>query len=217
MTDIKEALFREKLVIIARGIPVGVLTDAARAMAQVGIRLLESTFDHRLKDPIADNVEKIAALRRTFGQELRIGAGTVLTADEAQAAFDAGAEYILAPNTDAQVIERGKKLGMAVIPGAMTPTEICAAWNLGADMVKLFPADDLGLRFMQNLRGPLPHIPLMATGGVNPVTIPQILEHGAAAVGTGVTVLRRDLLDKRDYEGIAVLAKMHLDAIRLHG
>ena len=215
MTDVKAEIFREKLIIIARGVPVNPLTEAARAMANAGVRLLESTFDHALKHPIADNAEKIAALCRAMGGRMLIGAGTVLSEDEAQAAFDAGARYVIAPNTNPRVVARAQKLGMPVIPGAYTPTEICAAWDLGADLVKLFPADDAGLHYLQNVRAPLAHIPLMVTGGVNPATIPPFLAAGVAAVGTGVTVLRRDLLERGDFAGIGTLAKMHVDAVRL--
>ncbi len=215
MTHVKDTILKEKLVIIARGIPTEILVEAAGALLEAGVCLLESTFDHTKSDPIKDNAEKISALVNAYGDKLLVGAGTVLSVDEAQAAFDAGARYIIAPNTNPRVIERTKKLGMLSIPGAMTPSEICAAWDMGADIVKLFPADDVGLHYIKNLRGPLPHIPLMATGGVNPVTIPQMLDAGIDALGTGVTVLRRDLIEKRDFDGIRTLAKMHVDAIRL--
>ena len=102
---------------------------------------------------------------------------------------------------------------MASIPGAMTPTEIKRAYALGADIVKLFPADDLGYHYIQNLTGPLPHIPLMATGGVNPQTIPEFLSRGILAVGTGITVFRPDLVAAEDYAGIKSLAQEHVEAI----
>lgn len=215
MCSCLDKILKEKLIVIARGIPLDILLRATQAITGAGVHLLETTFDHRIKDPLADNAAKIKALRKAFGEKLLIGAGTVLSADEAQAAFDAGASYILAPNTNPSVIKRSKKLGMVSIPGAVTPTEICTAWDTGADIVKLFPADDVGFHYIQNIRGPLPHIPLLATGGVNPVTIPKFLELGVAAVGTGITILRPDLVAKQDYEGIATLAKMHVDAVRL--
>lgn len=124
-------------------------------------------------------------------------------------------EYVLSPNTDLDVIRETKKLGMFSIPGAMTPSEICAAWKAGADIVKLFPADDLGFHYIQNLKGPLPHIPLMATGGVNPNTIAQFLSAGISACGTGVTVLKKNFIANCDYEAIRDLAKMHREAVRL--
>ena len=215
MNDCLTQIKREKLVILARGIPVEILLQALKACAEAGVTLFESTFDHRLTDPITENREKLKALKKALGNRIRFGAGTVLTKDEVQAAFDAGAEYIISPDTDEEVITETKRLGMLSIPGAMTPSEVKRAWKLGADMVKLFPADDLGMHYIQNLKGPLGHIPLMATGGVNPVTIPQFLKAGITAVGTGITVFRPDLVAKEDYEGIRTLAKMHVDAVRL--
>ncbi len=206
-------LKRDKLVVIARGIPTDVLLRAAEACAEAGVAFLESTFDHRRDDCIADNAAKISALVKEFGDRLRIGAGTVLTPEEARVAHDAGAEYIISPDTDPAVVAETKRLGMASIPGAMTPTEIKRAWSLGADVVKVFPADDVGMHFFDNLRGPLPHIPLMATGGVNPQTIPEFLKRGAVAVGTGITILRPDLVATRDYAGIRALAAAHVAAI----
>ena len=128
---------------------------------------------------------------------------------------EAGASFIVSPDSDPDVIAETKRHGMASIPGAMTPTEIKRAYALGADIVKLFPADDLGYHYIQNLKGPLPHIPLMATGGVNPQTIPEFLSRGILAVGTGITVFRPDLVAAEDYEGIKALAKAHVDAVRL--
>lgn len=210
-----QALLRDRLVVIARGIPADFLSQAALALRDAGIRHIESTFDHSLQDYVADNVRKLRALKDALGDTARVGAGTVLTVEEVRAAADAGCEYIISPGTDADVIAETKRLGMLSIPGAMTPTEILTAWKLGADIVKLFPADDLGMHYLQNLRGPLPHIPLMATGGVNPATIPEFLRLGVAAVGTGVTIFRRDLVDARDARGIAALGRMHVEAIRL--
>ncbi len=212
--NIVDQLKRDKLVVIARGIPCDVLLRAAEACFEAGVTLLESTFDHRLDNPIADNTAKIAALVREFPGRIRVGAGTVLTPEEARAARDAGAEYIISPDSDPDVIAETKRLGMASIPGAFTPSEIKRAWALGADIVKLFPADDAGMHYIQNLRGPLPHIPLMATGGVNPQTIPEFLARGIAAFGTGITILRPDLVAARDYAGIKALAAKHLAAIQ---
>lgn len=215
MNECVELIKKEKLVLISRGIPFAILVRALEAAAEGGIVLFESTFDHRLEDPVTENAEKISALKKALGSRIRFGAGTVLTREEVRAARDAGAEYIISPDTDPDVIDETKRLGLTSIPGAMTPSEIKRAWSLGADLVKLFPADDLGLHYIQNLKGPLGHIPLMATGGVNTVTIPQYLHAGMAAVGTGVTIFRPDLIAAEDYEGIRTLAKMHVDTVRM--
>ena len=215
MQTVLSLIKRDRLVVIGRGIRTEVLVQAALACAEAGVTLLESTFDHTAADPVRENAARIAALVKTLDGRIRIGAGTVLTSEEVRAAHDAGAEYIISPDTDDAVVAETKRLGMVSIPGAMTPTEVAHAWKIGADMVKLFPADDLGYPFIQNLRGPLGHIPLMATGGVNPVSIPEFLKLGVTAVGTGVSILKRDLIEKEDYDGIRALAKMHVDAIRM--
>lgn len=211
----KERLLKEKLVIISRGLPVEQLLQCCQALLDAGVCCLESTFDHLLPDPIGDNYAKIKAIRQHFGDQICLGVGTVLNVREVQAAFEAGAEYVISPNTKPAVIHETRRLGMISVPGALTPSEICNAWDEGADIVKLFPADDAGFHYIQNLKGPLPHVPLMATGGVNPNTIPQFLSAGISAVGTGVTVLKKNLVAAEDYEAIRDLARMHKDAIRL--
>ena len=208
-----ELLKRDRLMVLARGIEKDFLVKAVGALADAGVTVFESTFDHRLADCIGENAEKIAALVAAYGERMAIGAGTVLTVEEVRAAHDAGASFIVSPDTDPAVIAETKRLGMTSIPGAMTPSEIKRAYALGADIVKLFPADDLGYHYIQNLMGPLPHIPMMATGGVNPETIPEFLSRGILAVGTGITVFRPDLVAAEDYEGIKALAKAHIAAI----
>ena len=217
MNCVIERLKSDRLMALARGVEKDFLVKAVCAIADAGVTVFESTFDHRRADCVSENAEKIAALVAALGGRMAIGAGTVLTVEEVRAAHDAGATFIVSPDTDADVIAETKRLGMASIPGAMTPTEIKRAYALGADIVKLFPADDLGYHYIQNLKGPLPHIPLMATGGVNPQTIPEFLSRGILAVGTGITIFRPDLVAARDCEGIKALAREHVDAIQAMG
>ena len=211
--EVVEELKKTRLMVLARGVPKDVLVKGVAAIREAGVTVFESTFDHRLANCVPENAEKIAALKAAFGETMKIGAGTVLSVEEVRAAHDAGAEFIVSPDSDPEVIAETKRLGMVSIPGAMTPSEIKRAWALGADIVKLFPADDLGYHYIQNLKGPLPHIPLMATGGVNPETIPEFLSRGILAVGTGITVFRPDLVKAEDYEGIKALAAAHIEAI----
>jgi len=212
-TTVVEELKKTRFMVLARGVPTDVLVKGVEAIAEAGVTVFESTFDHRREDCIEENAGKIAALVAALGDRMHIGAGTVLSVEEARAAHDAGATFIVSPDSDPAVIAETKRLGMTSIPGAMTPTEIKRAWALGADIVKLFPADDLGYHYIQNLKGPLPHIPFMATGGVNPETIPEFLNRGILAVGTGITVFRPDLVQARDYAGIRALAAAHVEAI----
>ena len=217
MHPVVEELSRTRLMVLARGVPKDVLLKGVAAIREAGVTVFETTFDHRLPNCIEENAAKIAALVAAFGDSMKIGAGTVLSVEEVRAAHGAGAEFIVSPDSDPEVIAETNRLGMASIPGAMTPTEIKRAWKLGADIVKLFPADDLGYHYIQNLKGPLPHIPLMATGGVNPETIPQFLNRGILAVSTGITVFRPDLVSAEDYEGIKALAMAHVESIRRIG
>lgn len=212
-----ELIREERLVTLARRIPTEKLIHALTACADNGIRLFESTFDHTAPDPVRENAEKLVTLKKQLGDRICFGAGTVLTTEEVHAAYDSGCEFIISPDSDPEIIEETRKLGMVSIPGAMTPTEIKRAWKQGADIVKLFPADDLGYHYIWNLQGPLGHIPLMATGGVNPATIPEFFNKGILAVGTGITIFRPDLIAAEDYEGIGCLAKMHVDTIRMYG
>ena len=203
----------EKLIILFRRVPIDKLADTARALVRGGIRILEITFDQDVFDPNALFKESVQRIREAVGEELCIGAGTVLNEAQVQAAYDVGAEFIVSPNTKKSVVELTKKLGMFSAPGAMTPTEIVDAWDYGADMVKLFPADDLGYHYIWNIRGPLPHIPMMATGGVNQETIPKFLDCGINCVGTGISVVNREMLAAEDYEGIERLAREHVAVV----
>ena len=211
--EVKSLLLDKKLVVIFRRIPVEQIGRVSEALVRGGVKLLEVTFDQQSQDPAADYARSIEQVRHAVGDALCLGAGTVLSCGQVRTAREAGAEFILSPNTDIDVIRLTRQLGMVSVPGAMTPSEIVTAWNAGADIVKLFPADDLGYHYIWNIRGPLPHIPLLATGGVNPETIPQFLAQGASAVGTGVSIVDRQLLAAGDYDGIEALARAHVDAI----
>lgn len=212
--EMKELIFREKLIVLFRNVPADKLARTAEALADGGIRILELTFDHGAEDPIQTFTDSLQCIREAVGDHLRYGAGTVLTVEQVEAAHALGAEFIISPGTVSEVVTRTRELSMLSIPGAMTPTEIIVASRLGADFVKLFPADDLGYHYIQNIRGPLSHIPLLATGGVNPETIPEFLSRGISAVGTGISIVKRELLDTCDFAAITALAKEHVDAIR---
>lgn len=211
--QVKDFILQEKLVVLFRRVPVEKMAELAKALVRGGVKLLELTFDQEAADPAALFSESVRTVREAVGDALCIGAGTVLTQEQVRTAKEAGAQYIISPCSDTRLIALTKELGLVSIPGAMTPSEIVGAWNDGADIVKLFPADDLGYHYIWNIRGPLPHIPLMATGGVNPETIPEFLSRGINAVGTGVSIINREMLDQGDYAGIEALARRHVQAV----
>ena len=212
--EVKELFLTEKLVVIARTIPTEKLGDVAKALVAGGVKILEVTFDQLAEDPAKEYKKSLDAVRAAVGDQLCLGAGTVLNCQQLMDAYNAGAKFYLSPNMKTDVIKLAKELGMVAIPGAMTPTEIVDAYDAGADIIKLFPADDLGYHYIWNLRGPLPHIPLLASGGVNPDTIPKFLDQGVSAVGTGMSVIDRNLVNANDFEGIENLARIHVEIIR---
>lgn len=163
------------------------------------------TYDQRREDSQALLARSLKSVYDRLGDKMIVGAGTVMTADQVRAAYDVGASYIVAPNTDPAVIETTKKLGMLSSPGALTPTEVVTAYQLGGDIVKLFPAGDLGFGYIKNLRGPLNYIPLMATGGVNPNNISDFFAAGIQVVGTCPTVIPADDVANDHYDHITQL------------
>jgi 2-dehydro-3-deoxyphosphogluconate aldolase/(4S)-4-hydroxy-2-oxoglutarate aldolase len=161
-----------------------------------GVRAVELT----LTTPNA--LDTIAA---ASGEEdrLLVGAGTVLTAEDARAAVEAGARYLITPAVLPEVIEEGARLGVPVLPGAATPTEILQAWRLGAALVKVFPAGPLGgPAYLRAVRAPLPDVPLVPTGGVGIEEVPAYLHAGAHAVGMGAPLLG-DVCADGDMRGLA--------------
>lgn len=213
MNQVVEKLLEKHLLILERGLTAEQTPPVAKALMKAGIRAFEITFRPGEENEYENGRNEIAAAVKAVGENMYIGAGTVLDAKHVQMAYEAGASFIVSPGLDREVVEESKRLGLAVIPGALTPSEIMAAWKMGADMVKLFPADDMGMHYIKNLRGPLKHIPLLATGGVNPDTIPEFFEAGINAVGTGVTVVKPELVKAGNYEEIYRLAALHIDAV----
>ena len=175
-------ILEHRIVAILRGCDPEHVLPIGEALYAGGIRLLEIT----LNSPGA--FEAIEAAAATLGDRMVIGAGTVLEAAEATSAIAAGAKFILSPSLDAAVIRRTIDLGAVSIPGAFTPTENFEAWRKGAHLVKVFPAS-IGPAWFRDIRGPLPQIPLMATGGVSVSNIRDFDKAGAVAFGIGSSLV----------------------------
>jgi 2-dehydro-3-deoxyphosphogluconate aldolase/(4S)-4-hydroxy-2-oxoglutarate aldolase len=169
-----------RVIAIGRGLAPDRTVRIGEGLAAGGVGAFEIT----LNSP--DALAAIARLASRFGpDELLVGAGTVMTVDAARAAIDAGARFIVMPHTDPAVIEAALERGVPAFPGAFTPTEALLAWRAGASAVKLFPASGVGPAFVREMRGPLPEIPLIPTGGVTIDTGPAFIAAGAVAVGIG--------------------------------
>lgn len=206
-------LKKYRFVGILRHIPVDKALAAAKAMYEGGIRIFEITFDPSRLDTCQETGSIIRMLRDNFGTDVSVGAGTVLSVEFARTAWEAGAEFIVAPNTDPAVIAYTKEKGMLSIPGAYTPTEIMNAWHLGADIVKIFPILPDGESYLKNVISPLSHIPFMITGGINPDTIEKFLATGPVAVAAGATIVTKDLVEKGAYATITENARRHTEKI----
>ncbi|MCC3373332.1 bifunctional 4-hydroxy-2-oxoglutarate aldolase/2-dehydro-3-deoxy-phosphogluconate aldolase [Cohnella sp. REN36] len=199
-TEMLQALKREKIVAIVRGISDRQADAVAKAMHDGGIAFLEVTLNTE------GALGMISRLRSAYEGRMRIGAGTVLDLGQAKEAVAAGAQYLISPNVDEEVIYYGVEQGVDVWPGAMTPTEIVNAYKAGASAVKLFPLGTLGVNYLKEVRAPLDHIPLIATGGVNLQNIRTVIEAGAVAVGLGNNLVNKALIEAGDYEGLTKLA-----------
>lgn len=143
-----------------------------------------------------------------------IGAGTVLDASTARAVIDAGAAFVFAPNVNPEVIETVRELGRPVVPGALTPTEIAAAVAHGADVVKLFPANYFGPKYIKDIHGPLPGVKITPTGGIHLDNAADWLDAGAFAVGVGTSLIRKNLVREGEWAELTALAEKYASTIR---
>ena len=204
----------EHLIVIVRGVKSEQLIPLAEAMYAGGVRLLEVTYsaDGRVSDE--ETAKNIGALVRHFGDRMQIGAGTVLTVKQVALTAAAGGKYIISPNGNPAVIRATRDAGLLSIPAAYTPTEIEAAYECGADFVKLFPVTALGPAYVKAVRGPLSHIPLLAVGGVDLSNLADYAKAGVSGFGIGGNIIDKKMLANNDYPAITELAKQYVSTIK---
>jgi 2-dehydro-3-deoxyphosphogluconate aldolase/(4S)-4-hydroxy-2-oxoglutarate aldolase len=176
------------------------LVKVIEALALGGVTAAEVTFT------VPDAIDVIRQVRRQVGDSIVLGAGTVLDSETARAAILAGAEYIVSPICSLDVIRICRRYDKAVMPGAFTPTEVVSAWEAGADIVKIFPADVGGAPYLKALHGPLPQIRLMPTGGVDLSTAESFLTAGACCLGVGSSLVDPKAIATGDFARIRELA-----------
>lgn len=185
----------QKIVAIIREVEEEQLIEVVKALIKGGVTLLEITFDHAESQYVESTSNKIRRVVDYFGDQVCVGAGTVLTQAEVEAAVGAGAEFIISPNVNEQVIAATLKCSKVSIPGALTPTEAVNAHTAGADFVKLFPAGELGHGYIKAFFGPLKHIPFIGVGGVVPDNVKEFMEMGLQGVGVGSSLVNSKELD----------------------
>jgi 2-dehydro-3-deoxyphosphogluconate aldolase/(4S)-4-hydroxy-2-oxoglutarate aldolase len=198
MNSFTESFNKVPIIGILRGIVADRVVPVIDAAVEGGLTCIEITLN------TPDALDLIAAASGRCGSKVCLGAGTVLTAEDAEKAIDAGAQFIVAPNTNRKVIDVCKKRSVAAVPGALTPTEVRAASEAGADLVKVFPVSALGgPSYIRELRGPFNDTPLLACGGVTLENLEDFMNAGASGIALGARVFRVEYIARKEYEKIS--------------
>lgn len=204
-----DSIEKYKIIAIVRGVSQDKIIPAAQALYKGGIRLIEVTYDQSSPDSITETPRMIEMLCQHFGEDMCVGAGTVMNLPQVEAAVKAGAKYMISPNTNIKVIKRSVELGAISIPGALTPSEITEAYNAGASFVKLFPAGDLGVNYIKSVRSPINHIPLLAVGGIDETNMMEFFKAGIKGVGIGSNIVKTSLINENRFEELTALAEKY--------
>ena len=202
-----EIIAKHKLVAIVRLDDLSIAAELLDALVGGGIRAVEFT----LTNPQATEV--IAALRARVGADIAIGAGSVINAEQARAVAAAGAQFVVSPITKREILDECAALSLPAMPGAFTPSEIQQAWEWGAAVVKVFPANHLGRRYIKDVLAPLPHLRLMPTGGVSLDNLREYIEMGAFAVGLGSSLINNQAVAKRDWAALRDEARAYVQRL----
>ena len=196
----------ERAVAVIRTNSIARALSAAEAVIAGGFRVIEITFS------FPEAAKAIAKLAEN--NDLLLGAGTILSREQAHEAVEAGARFLVSPCVLPEVIDAAHQLNVAIIPGAFTPTEIYSAHSLGADIVKIFPAIKFGPEYLKAIRGPLPHIPIMPTSGVDASNVAEWFRAGAVAVGAVSSVFDPELVRSGDWNEITKRARDFIAAVK---
>ena len=205
--NVLDIIQKHKIVAIVRLDDLSTAQHITEALVEGGIRVIEFT----LTNP--DAVKTIAAMRKTVDESVAIGAGSVITVDQVRAVADAGAQFVVSPVSKQDVIAACLKRDLPAMPGAFTPTEIQQAWEWGASVVKVFPANHLGKRYIKDVKAPLPHLRLMPTGGINVDNLCEFLDLGAFAVGVGSSLINNDAVADRDWNRLRKNAERYVQQL----
>jgi 2-dehydro-3-deoxyphosphogluconate aldolase / (4S)-4-hydroxy-2-oxoglutarate aldolase len=196
------------LIAVIRADSAEQLVDVVRALRDGGCEAAEIT----MTTPNA--LDAIAKAKAALGKDAVIGVGSVLDPETARAAILAGAEFVFCPTFNPDVVTMAHRYDKVVVPGALTPTEILTAWQAGADMVKVFPANHFGPKYFRDLLAPLPQLKLTPTGGVELDTAADWIKAGAACLGVGSSMVKKDLIAAKDWAGLTKLARQFSDIVK---
>jgi 2-dehydro-3-deoxyphosphogluconate aldolase/(4S)-4-hydroxy-2-oxoglutarate aldolase len=207
--EVFNRMVSEGLIPVIRVTSASEAIDVAYAIKEGGVSFIEITMS------VQGAIDVIKELAQEYKEEIIMGAGTILDAETGRAALLAGAQFIVSPTLNLDLIELAHRYSAVVVPGAATPTEILTAWNAGADMVKVFPAAQLGgPGYIKALRGPLPQILLVPTGGVNLQNAGAFIQAGAAALGVGGELVDKAAIKEGKFSVITENTRAFLKTIR---
>ena len=207
MNEFVKEYLEKKIIVVCRGIKEEEIVNVAKALYDGGISFMEVPFDQKNPATFADTARKISAVRKALDGKMHVGAGTVITMEQFNLAKEAGAEIIVSPTLEEDVILATKQAGLVSMPGCATPSEITRAYKLGADLVKLFPSSVVNMKTIKEISVPLNHIPMVCFGGVTAENIKEVLGTGVVGVGMGGAVLDKEALATKNYAKITELAK----------
>lgn len=194
---------------VIRGAEPENIVSIAKALKDGGVKTLEITVE---TPRVLELIERVS---REMGDEVIVGAGTVLDPETARAAIMAGAKFIFSPTVNVETIKITKRYGVISIPGALTPTEILTAYESGADIIKVFPANVFGPSYLKDIHGPLPHIPLMPTGGLDVHNVGEYIKAGAVAAGIGSSLVNtKKTMDNQYFIELEEKAAQFVEAVR---
>ena len=210
--DVIKRLTDAKVIAIIRGVAPDRMIPLAKALLDGGVSCMEITFNQS-EEGGSDTICSLEALTEAFKGDICLGAGTVLTPGQVKSAVGAGALYIISPNTDAAVIRTANEAGAVSMPGALTPSEIAAAYQAGADIVKVFPAGELGVNYIKAIRAPLAHIPISAVGGITVQNAKSFMDAGACCLGVGGSLVSAGEINEGKFGAITEAARLFMRAV----
>lgn len=212
-TNLLDFILENKIVAIIRGIESDKILDVAQALYNGGIKCMEITFDQTSNENSIKCLQNIDKIKEKYGDKVLVGAGTVMSVEQVHEAIDFGAQIIISPNINLDVIRETKKMNAISMPGAMTPSEAASAYEAGADVVKLFPMGNLGVPYFKAINAPLKHIKFAAVGGVTVDNIRDFLDAGICCFGIGGNLVNKKYVQE-DIETISNLAKLYVERIK---
>jgi 2-dehydro-3-deoxyphosphogluconate aldolase/(4S)-4-hydroxy-2-oxoglutarate aldolase len=207
--EIQQMIERIGIIPVVRTASSEAAITAAKAVCRGGIPIVEITMT------VPDAAQVIAELTLSLSREVMIGAGTVMDAETVKLCANAGAQFIVSPGFDPNVVKQANAQGVVMMAGALTPTEVITAWRAGSDFVKVFPCANVGgPSYIRALKTVLPEIPMVPTGGVSLKTVGSYLQAGASALGVGSELISAGALAAQDFDAISASARLFSDAVR---